>query len=85
MAVWPCGALALIAQRATHFGLGATLGILLIGGVSGAIASLCYTLLFRRVRLASAIKGVGYGTLLFVVVIPLQPATIREEIAARGC
>jgi hypothetical protein len=57
--------LALIAHRPTHFGLGATLGILL-----------------RQARLAPAIKGALYGTLLFAVLVPLQPAAIREEIAA---
>jgi hypothetical protein len=74
--------LALIAHRPTHLGLGGTLGILLIGAILGAIASLGYTLFFRHVRLAPAIKGACYGTVLFTVLVPLQPAAIREEIAA---
>jgi hypothetical protein len=74
--------LALIAHRPTHFGLGATLGILLIGAILGAIASLGYTLVLGQARVAPAIKRALYGTLLLAVLVSLQPAAIREEIAA---
>jgi hypothetical protein len=74
--------LALIAHRPTHFGLKATLGILLIGAILGGLASLGYTLVLRQARGAPALKGALYGSFLFAVLIPLQPAAIQEEIVA---
>lgn len=74
--------LALIAHRPTHFGLGATLGILVIGAILGGAASLGYSLFLHRMRGAPALKGALYGSLLFVVLIPLQPRAIQEEIDA---
>src|SRR5438105_3494529 len=62
--------LALVADRPTHFGLGASLGIVLIGGILGVLASLGYLLVGRRAPGAPALKGALYGTLLFAVLIP---------------
>ena len=74
--------LALVADRPTHHGLGASLGIVLIGGILGVLAGLGYLLVARPAPGASALKGALYGTVLFAVLIPLQPAAIQEEIGA---
>jgi hypothetical protein len=74
--------LALVAGRPTHFGLGASLGIVLIGGILGVLASIGYLLVGRRAPGTPALRGALYGTVLFAVLIPLQPAAIQEEIGA---
>lgn len=74
--------LAIVANRPTHFGLGASLGILLIGGILGVVASIGYLLVGRRAPGAPALKGALYGTALFAVLVPLQPDAIQEEIHA---
>lgn len=72
--------LALIAHRPTHFGIQATLGILLIGAIMGSVGGLGYALVLRRASTAPLLKGALYGTFLFAVLIPLQPIAIQEEI-----
>jgi hypothetical protein len=71
---------AIAGHRPVHFGAGATAGILLIGGVLGLIGGLGFGLLQRALPGSAAVKGLLYGTLFFVVVVPLQPAPIQAEI-----
>jgi hypothetical protein len=78
--------LALVTHRPPHFGLGASLGILLIGAVLGTLACVpLIALTWRRPTGASrpaAWRGMLYGSLVFLLLIPLQPAAIREEVSA---
>jgi hypothetical protein len=71
---------ALAGHRPVHFGAGATAGILLIGGVLGLIGGVGFALLQRALPGGAVVKGLLYGTLFFVVVVPLQPAPIQAEI-----
>lgn len=71
---------ALAGHRPVHFGAGATAGIVIIGGVLGLIGGLGFGLLQRALPGRAAVKGLLYGTLFFVVVVPLQPAPIQAEI-----
>jgi hypothetical protein len=74
--------LALMAHRPLQFGWGATLGILLIGGILGAIGGLVFALTAARLRSTPLLKGALYGTLLLLLLIPLQPSAIQQEITA---
>lgn len=71
---------ALAGHRPVHFGAGATAGIVLIGGILGLIGGLGFGLLQRVLPGSAAVKGLLYGTLFFVVVVPLQPDPIQAEI-----
>src|SRR5882757_7570202 len=74
--------LALEVGRPTNFGLGATAGIVLIGSALGLVGGVLFVLVGRRLPTSGAIKGVLFGTLFFASLIPLQPAAVKEEIAA---
>ena len=72
--------LALLGRRPTGFSLGATLGILLIGTILGAVGGLAFALVSGR--RSSRLGGSLFGTAFFLLLVPLQPAAIREEITA---
>jgi hypothetical protein len=72
---------ALLARRPTHFGLPATLGIVLIGAVLGTLGGIAQGLLTPRGARSAAVAGVVHGTALFAVLALLQPAAIRAEVA----
>jgi hypothetical protein len=74
--------LAVAAHRPTHFGLGASLGILLIGGILGILASTPVAAVSRWRTRRPVTVGVLYGTGLFLILIPMQPQAIRAEIVA---
>ncbi len=74
--------LALMAHRPVHFGWSATLGIFLIGGILGAVGGVAFALTANRLRSDPLLKGVLYGTLLLLLLMPLQPSAIQEEITA---
>ena len=77
--------MAIVAHRETHFGLGATLGIILIGGILGTLASIPFAASRRWLPRSALAAGLTYGTVMFFVLIPSMPASIREEIdALRG-
>ena len=76
-------AVAIIIHQTAHFGPGATLGILMIGAILGVLTGVLYGVLFEDMwRDRVAVKGVLYGTLLFVVLVLTQPPAIRAEVAA---
>jgi hypothetical protein len=74
--------LAVAVGRSTDFGLGATAGIVLIGGVLGLIGGVVFALVAGRLPGSAAAKGVLFGTAFLAVLIPLQPAAVQEEIEA---
>ena len=72
---------ALLIHQAPHVGLGATLGVLLIGGILGTIAGAVYGVALQRAwptRVTE--KGFLFGTVLFSVLVVLQPPAIRAEV-----
>ena len=71
---------ALAGHRPVHFGAGASLGIVLIGGVLGLLGGIGFGVLQRALPGRAAVQGLLYGTLFFVVAVPLQPAPIQAEI-----
>lgn len=74
---------ALIIHQTTHFGSGATLGIVFIGGVLGALGGTVYGLVLGKSGMnRAAVKGVIYGTVLFAVLATFQPPAIRAEVTA---
>ena len=74
---------ALLIHQAPHLGLGASLGILLIGGILGTLAGLAYGVtLQRRWPAQRTTKGILFGTALFSVLTLLQPPAIRAEVMA---
>lgn len=74
---------AILIHQTTHFGFGATLGIIVIGGVLGTLAGLAYGIMIERtVPMNAAAKGTLYGTVLFVVLVLFQPPAIRAEVTA---
>ena len=74
---------ALLIHQVPHLGLGASLGILLIGGILGTLAGAAYGVtLQRRWPARRTIKGVVFGSALFSVLALLQPPAIRAEVAA---
>jgi hypothetical protein len=74
--------LALSVGRPTNFGLGATLGIVLIGAVLGLLGGMIYALVPSRLPGSPALKGMVFSTLFLAALIPLQPAAVQDEIAA---
>ena len=74
--------MAVVAHREAHFSLGATLGILLIGGILGTLASIPFAAVRRWLPRNPVSAGVIYGTAMLMILIPLQPASIRDEITA---
>jgi hypothetical protein len=76
---------ALNAGRATHFGAGATVGILVIGAILGGLGAAGFLLIGRRLPGSAWFRGILFGSLFLMVLAPLQPPAIREEIdALRG-
>src|SRR5262245_4937472 len=74
---------ALIIHQVPHLGAGASLGILLIGGIQGTVAGAVYGLTLQRPWPARATtKGILFGSALFGVLALLQPQAIRAEVAA---
>ena len=74
---------ALLIHQAPHLGVGASLGILLIGGILGTIAGAAYGgILQRRWPARVTAKGFLFGSVLFSVLVLLQPPAIRAEVAA---
>jgi hypothetical protein len=74
--------LALAVDRPTDFGLGATAGILLIGGVIGLVGGIIFAMVAPTLPGGPGIKGLLFGTLFLAMLIPLQPRAVQEEIAA---
>jgi hypothetical protein len=74
--------LALAVDRPTNFGIGATAGIIFIGGLLGLIGGVVFGIISSRLPGSPAIKGLLFGSLFLAVLIPLQPAAVQEEIAA---
>lgn len=74
---------ALLIHQAPHLGVGATLGIVFIGGVLGTLAGAAYGVtLQRRWPAWVTTKGFFFGSVLFIVLALLQPAAIRAEVTA---
>jgi hypothetical protein len=74
---------ALLIHQAPHFGIGASLGIVLIGGILGTVAGLVYALTVpRRWPGRMTTRALLYGSALFGALVLLQPAAIRAEVAA---
>lgn len=74
---------ALLIHQAPHLGVGATLGILLIGGILGTLSGAAYgVILQRRWPARVTMKGFLFGSVLFSVLVLLQPPAIRTEVAA---
>ncbi|MFN8177795.1 MAG: hypothetical protein U0167_07705 [bacterium] len=72
--------LALLAGRPTSFGLGATAGILLIGALLGTLGGVACAFIPRSRSGPAPLRGLLFGTVFFLVLIPLQPPAIQEEI-----
>ena len=76
-------AVALLIHQAPHLGVGASLGILLIGGILGAVAGIAYGVtLQQRWPDRDTTKGILFGSAVFSVLTLLQPPAIRAEVAA---
>jgi hypothetical protein len=74
---------ALLTRQIPHFGIGASLGILVIGGILGTLAGVIYGLILqRRWPDHSTVKALAYGSVLFGVLVFTQPMAIRTEVAA---
>jgi|KBSMisStaDraftv2_1062788.scaffolds.fasta_scaffold1898923_1 hypothetical protein len=74
---------ALIIRQVPHLGAGASLGILLIGGILGTLAGVTYGFtLQRQWPSRQTTKGVLFGSALFGIMSLLQPPAIRAEVAA---
>jgi len=74
---------ALIIHQVPHLGAGASLGILLIGGILGTLAGVAYGFTLQRQWPArETTKGVLFGSALFAILALFQPPTIRAEVAA---
>ena len=74
---------AVIIHQTPHFGIGASLGIVLIGGILGLLSGVVYGMLLERSwPTHSSWKGFGYGTLVFAVLVLFQPSAIRAEVSA---
>jgi hypothetical protein len=74
---------ALLIHQVPHLGIGASLGILLIGGILGTLSGTVYGLTVHRWWPARAtMNGLLFGSALFSVLVLLQPQAIREEVAA---
>ena len=74
---------ALLIHQAPHLGVGASLGILLIGGILGTLAGAAYGFtLQRRWPARGTTKGFVFGSVLFSLLALLQPPAIRAEVTA---
>src|SRR5690348_13875044 len=74
---------ALLVHQTPHLGVGASLGILLIGGILGMLAGAAYGVILQRRWPARVLtKGFLFGSVLFGVLVLLQPPAIRAEVAA---
>ena len=74
---------ALLIHQAPHLGLGASLGILLIGGILGTLAGAAYGITLHRWWPGqSTTKAILFGSALFTVLTILQPPAIRAEVTA---
>lgn len=74
---------ALLIHQVPHLGVGASLGILLIGGILGTLGGAAYCVtLQRRWPARATTKGFLFGSVLFSVLVLLQPPAIRAEVAA---
>lgn len=74
---------ALLVHQTPHFGIAASIGIVLIGGILGTLAGVVYGVIPQR-RWAGhpTSKGVIFGSALFVVLVLTQPPAIRAEVVA---
>jgi len=74
---------ALVIHQVPHLGTGASLGILLIGGILGALAGAAYGFMLQPWWPDwKTTKGVLFGSGLFGVLAVLQPPAIRAEVEA---
>jgi hypothetical protein len=72
--------IALAAQRTTEFSLEGTLMIVLIGCILGLISGPGYVAARRYLPGGHTWSGPLYGVLVLLVLIPLMPAPIQQEI-----
>jgi hypothetical protein len=74
---------ALLTHQTPHFGIGASLGILFIGGVLGTLAGVFYGVIpQRRWTDHPTFKAVLFGSALFAMLVLTQPPAIRSEVVA---
>ena len=74
---------ALLTHQPPHFGIGASLGILFIGGILGTLAGIMHGVIpQQRWASHSTLKAMAYGTAVFGVLVLTQPPAIRTEVMA---
>jgi hypothetical protein len=73
-------AVALAAHRATEFSVEGTLMIVLIGCILGLISGPGFVAARRRLPRSQVWSGPLYGVLVLLVLIPLMPPPIQQEI-----
>ena len=74
---------ALLIHQEPHLGVGASLGIVLIGGILGTLGGAAYSVTLQgRWPMRVTTKGLFFGTALFSLLTLLQPPAIRAEVMA---
>ena len=74
---------ALLTRQSTHFGIEASLGIILIGGILGTLSGAVYGLIPHHWWAGRpSLKALSYGSILFGVLVITLPQAIRSEVVA---
>jgi hypothetical protein len=69
-----------MSDRMTEFSVGGTLGILFIGSIIGLISGLIFMVIRQYIPGNGVLKGLSFGTLVYLVLALLLRTALQEEI-----